>query len=214
MPDRSAGRGGARGRTAVRSWSPARGSAKVRAWLRHRESPERELPAPLLVRATSARTPALGERVLPDARVARSAARSVEQIAADATETMTGTVRPAATPTVCQGLIPGLLRHWREDQPRITVRVFEGGSAEVSTWLENGTAGAAVLIDPPPGPGIQLAVDAYRASLPRDHPPAGEPLGPGPGTRQSAHSQSQPPAIWSEPSHRWVIRAESGPGRA
>ncbi|MGW7486659.1 LysR family transcriptional regulator [Streptomyces sp. NPDC054786] len=136
---------------------------------------ERELAAPLLVRATPARTTALGERVLPHARIALSAARSVERIAVDATETMTGTVRLAATPTVCQGLIPGLLRHWREDQPRITVRVFEGDSAEVSGWLEDGTAEGAVLIDPPPGPGIQLAVDCYRALLPRDHPLADEP---------------------------------------
>lgn len=141
---------------------------------------ERELTAPLLVRATPVRTTALGERVLPHARLALSAARSVEQIAADASRSMTGTVRLAATPTVCQGMVPGLLRHWREDQPRITVRVFEGDSAEVATWLEDGTADAAVLIDPPlttarSGPGIQLAVDGYRALLPRDHPLANEP---------------------------------------
>ncbi|WP_432140702.1 hypothetical protein [Streptomyces sp. bgisy084] len=49
----------------------------------------------------------LGERVLPHAGMALSAARSVEQIAAEATGTMTGTVRLAATPTVCQGLVEG-----------------------------------------------------------------------------------------------------------
>lgn len=87
---------------------------------------------------------------------------------------MTGTVRLASTPTVCQGLVPRLLKHWREDQPRVTVRVFEGDSSEVAGWLEDGTADAAVLIDPPPGPGIQLADDGYRALLPRDHPLAGE----------------------------------------
>ncbi|MFG2092138.1 LysR family transcriptional regulator [Streptomyces sp. NPDC048612] len=136
---------------------------------------ERELTAPLLIRATPVRTTVLGERVLPHARLALSAVRSVEQLAAEAAGTMTGTVRLAATPTVCQGLVPGLLRHWREDQPRITVRVFEGDSGEVESWLVEGTADAAVLIDPPPGPGIQLATDGYRALLPRDHPLAGEP---------------------------------------
>ncbi|RFC70017.1 LysR family transcriptional regulator [Streptomyces sp. AcE210] len=134
---------------------------------------ERELTAPLLVRATPVRTTALGERVVPHARTAVTAARSVEQLASDAA-TMTGTVRLAATPTVCQGLVPGLLRHWGEDQPRVTVRVFEGDSAEITAWLENGTADAAILIDPPPGPGIQLAADSYRAVLPLDHPLAGE----------------------------------------
>ncbi|WP_424892779.1 LysR family transcriptional regulator [Streptomyces sp. XH2] len=136
---------------------------------------ERELAAPLLVRATPARTTALGERVLPHARIALSAARSVERIAAEAGGAMTGVVRLAATPTVCQGMVPGLLRHWREDQPRITVRVFEGDSAEVSVWLTDGTADAAILIDPPPGPGVLLATDHYRALLSRDHPLAGEP---------------------------------------
>ncbi|MFJ6749323.1 LysR family transcriptional regulator [Streptomyces sp. NPDC091266] len=145
---------------------------------------EREMTGPLLIRATPVRTTVLGERVLPHARIALSAARSVERIAADATESMAGTVRLAATPTVCQGLVPGLLRHWSADQPRITVRVFEGDSAEVAAWLEDGTADAAILIDPPPatagrlsgpGPGTLLATDCYRAVLPRDHPLAGEP---------------------------------------
>ncbi|GAA2588368.1 LysR family transcriptional regulator [Streptomyces tubercidicus] len=143
---------------------------------------ERELAAPLLIRAHPVRTTVLGERVLPHARMALSAVRSVEQLAAEATGTMTGTVRLAATPTVCQGLVPGLLRHWREDQPLVTVRVFEGDSSEVSAWLEDGTADAAVLIDPPPAtagsyphPGVQLATDGYRALLPRDHPLAEEP---------------------------------------
>ncbi|MFE2988993.1 LysR family transcriptional regulator [Streptomyces sp. NPDC059262] len=136
---------------------------------------ERELTAPLLVRATPVRATALGERVVPHARTAVAAARCVEQLAADAA-TMTGTVHLAATPTVCQGLIPGLLRHWSEDQPHVTVRVFEGDSAEIAAWLENGTADAAILVDPPPGAGIQLAADSYRAVLPLDHPLAGEPV--------------------------------------
>jgi DNA-binding transcriptional LysR family regulator len=137
---------------------------------------ERELTAPLLVRATPVRTTALGERILPYARTALSAARSVEEIAAEAVATMTGTVRLACTPTIRHGLIPDLLRHWGEEQPRLTVRVFEGGSAEVSAWLADGVADAAILIDPPPGRGIPLTEDFYRAVLPRDHPLADEPL--------------------------------------
>ncbi|MFD6432232.1 LysR family transcriptional regulator [Streptomyces venezuelae] len=137
---------------------------------------ERELAGPLLVRAGQVRTTALGERVLPYARSALSAVRGVEKVAADAAGALTGTVRLAATPTVCQGLLPGLTAHWRESCPHVTVRVFEGDSAEIAGWLENGTADAAVLVDPPPGPGIRLAVDGYRALLPRDHPLAAEPV--------------------------------------
>ncbi|MEU6822075.1 LysR family transcriptional regulator [Streptomyces atriruber] len=136
---------------------------------------ERELAAPLLIRSGPVRTTALGERVLPYARSALSAVRAVTELAEDA-GTVAGTVRLASTPTVCQGLVPGLLRHWRESCPRVTVRVFEGDSAEVARWLDDGTADAAVLIDPPPGPGVQLALDGYRVLLPRDHPLAGEPV--------------------------------------
>lgn len=136
---------------------------------------ERELAAPLLIRVTPVRTTGLGERILPHARAALSAARSVEGIAAEAAGALTGTVRLACTPTVCQGLLPGLLRHWAEDQPRLTVRAFAGDSTEVSAWLADGVADAAVLIDPPPGPGIHLADDHYRAVLPEDHPLADEP---------------------------------------
>ncbi|MFI8878963.1 LysR family transcriptional regulator [Streptomyces sp. NPDC055243] len=137
---------------------------------------ERELTAPLLVRATPVRTTALGERILPHARTALSAARSVEEIAADAAETMTGTVRLACTPTICQGLVPDLLRHWSEEQPRLTVRFFEGDSTEIAAWLADGVADAAILIDPPTGAGVHLAEDHYRAVLPRDHPLGDEPL--------------------------------------
>lgn len=137
---------------------------------------ERELTAPLLVRATPVRTTALGEQILPHARTALSAARSVAEIAAEAAGTMIGTVRLACTPTVGQGLIPGLLRHWSEVQPQLTVRVFEGDSTEVSAWLADGVADAAVLIDPPPGRGIHLVEDHYRAVLPTDHPLSDEPV--------------------------------------
>ncbi|MEW2433041.1 LysR family transcriptional regulator [Streptomyces caniferus] len=88
---------------------------------------ERELAAPLLVRATPARTTALGERVLPHARLALSAARSVEQIAADATETMSGTVRLAATPTVCQGTGARTSRGSRCGSSRVTAPKSRAG---------------------------------------------------------------------------------------
>ncbi|MEV5976901.1 LysR family transcriptional regulator [Streptomyces sp. NPDC052114] len=137
---------------------------------------EREFAAPLLVRSGPVRTTALGERVLPYARDALSAVRGVEAVAADAAGSGTGTVRLAATPTVRRGLVPDLVRRWAEREPGISVRVFEGGSDEITGWLENGTADAAVLIDPPPGPGVQLAVDGYRVLLRRDHPLADEPV--------------------------------------
>ncbi|MFF9481757.1 LysR family transcriptional regulator [Streptomyces sp. NPDC014733] len=134
---------------------------------------ERTLGGPLLVRAVPARPTALGRRALPHARAALAAVGSLELLGDDGT--LRGTVRLAATPTVRRGLLPDLLRHWRAELPGVTVRVFEGDSGELADWLANGTADAAVLVDPPPGPGLTLASDGYRALLPRDHPLADEP---------------------------------------
>ncbi|GAA3168361.1 MULTISPECIES: LysR family transcriptional regulator [Streptomyces] len=136
---------------------------------------ERELGGPLLVRAAPARPTVLGRRALPHARAALAAVGALERIAADGEGALRGTVRLAATPTVRRGLLPDLLRHWRAELPGVTVRVFEGDSGELADWLESGTADAAVLVDPPPGPGLALATDGYRALLPRDHPLANEP---------------------------------------
>lgn len=139
---------------------------------------ERFLEAPLLVRDVPVRATALGERVLPQARRAIAAADAICDTAAEYGRETGGTVRLAGTPTVCRGLLPALLRYWSQQLPGVTVRVFEGSSAEVATWLENGTADAAVVADPPPGDGVLLATDPLLALLPKDHPLAHEPAVP------------------------------------
>jgi DNA-binding transcriptional LysR family regulator len=57
--------------------------------------------------------------------------------------------------------------------------VLEGEDDEVADWLAGNTVDLAVLVDPPPGPGIPLAEDAFHVLLRDDHPLAGEPaIGP------------------------------------
>ncbi|WP_327682283.1 LysR family transcriptional regulator [Kitasatospora sp. NBC_00458] len=137
---------------------------------------ERALGAPVLHRGAPARPTPLGERILPHARTAVASAAAVHAIAAHHSGGLTGTVRLAAPTTVCQGLLPGLLRDWRAAHPRLTVRVFEGEDDELAVWLEAGTVDAAVLVDTataPPG-AVALGRDAMHALLRRDHPLAGE----------------------------------------
>ncbi|MEU1020984.1 LysR family transcriptional regulator substrate-binding protein [Streptomyces sp. NPDC005900] len=50
---------------------------------------------------------------------------------------------------------------------RARPRLAEGGDGQVGQSFGE-------VIDPPPGPGVPLADDGYRALLPRDHPLAGE----------------------------------------
>ncbi|MFE0174622.1 LysR family transcriptional regulator [Streptomyces sp. NPDC059002] len=142
---------------------------------------ERALAAPLVVRSTPVRTTALGDTVLPHARAAIAATDAIADAAARHDATTGGTVRLAATPTVCQGLLPSLLQEWSERLPGIQVRVFKGSGEEIDAWLAGGAADAAVVVDPPrpadgaADTGVPLAVDSFFALLPLDHPLAGEP---------------------------------------
>ncbi|MFJ8621350.1 LysR family transcriptional regulator [Kitasatospora sp. NPDC093550] len=137
---------------------------------------ERALGAPVLMRGTPCRPTPLGREVLPHARTAVTSVAAVRTVATRHTGGLTGTVRLAAPTTVCQGLLPGLLRDWKAAYPEVTVRVFEGEDIELATWLEAGTVDAAVLVDAgPPQPGaVILGADSMHALLRRDHPLAGQ----------------------------------------
>lgn len=135
---------------------------------------EKEAGGRLVERAAPVRPTGLGERLLPHARAALA---SVDAFAAEsAARRLVGTVRLAAVPTVCQGLMPALLHRWSRDLPDVRVQVFEGADDELAPWLEQGTVDAAVLVDPSPAPpGSRLvARDDFRALVRRDHPLADE----------------------------------------
>ncbi|MEV6568612.1 LysR family transcriptional regulator [Streptomyces kronopolitis] len=142
---------------------------------------ERTLGGTLLLRSTPVRSTDLGEVVLSHARAALGAADAVLDAAARHRATPGGTVRLAATPTVCQGLLPSLLRGWSERLPALRLRVFEGSSEENEAWLAGAAADAAIVADPPPDTlrgdghgGALLMTDPFLALLPQDHPLAGE----------------------------------------
>lgn len=133
---------------------------------------ERTLGAPVLHRGSPARPTPLGEQILPHARTAVASASAVRAIATRHSGGLTGTVRLAAPTTVCQVLLPGLLRDWAAAHPQVTVRIFEGEDAELAVWLEAGTVDAAVLVDAgplPPG-AVSLGADSMHALLRQDHP--------------------------------------------
>ncbi|MBD0741133.1 LysR family transcriptional regulator [Streptomyces sp. CBMA152] len=135
---------------------------------------ERTLAGPLIVRSTPVRTTTLGDAILAHARSALAASDAIREAAALHDATTSGTVRLAATPTVCQGLLPSLLRHWEERLPAVRVRVFQGSGEETEAWLASAAADAAVVVDPPDDTGAPLVTDPFLALLPQDHPLAGE----------------------------------------
>ncbi|WP_329261233.1 LysR substrate-binding domain-containing protein [Actinoallomurus sp. NBC_01490] len=136
---------------------------------------ERGLGSAVLTRQAPPRPTAFGERVLPHARAAVAAAAAIRDLADERDGRPGGSLRLAAPTTVCQGLLPGLMTQWRTDFPRVGVTLFEGEDEEITGWLGDGTVDLAVLVDPPPGPGVTIARDRFHALLPADHPLAGEP---------------------------------------
>ncbi|KAA2264302.1 LysR family transcriptional regulator [Solihabitans fulvus] len=135
---------------------------------------ERVLGHQVLTRVGEPSPTEFGERVLAHARSAVAAAAAIRDIADEQAGLPTGTVRLAAPPTVCQSLLPQLMKRWQERFPNVRIRVFEGEDDEVAEWLGQGVADAAVLVDPEPAAGVLLAEDAFKALLRSDHPLAGQ----------------------------------------
>ncbi|MEU7476403.1 LysR family transcriptional regulator [Lentzea sp. NPDC042327] len=135
---------------------------------------ERSLGHPVLSRRGGTKPTAFGQEVLAHARAAVTASTAITDLAERRRGGVRGTVRLAAPPTVCQGLLPDLLTRWRAEFPQVAVRVFEGEDDEVAEWLAGGTVEAAVLVDPPPGHGAQVGEDTFHALLRTDHPLAGQ----------------------------------------
>ncbi|MEU4742185.1 LysR family transcriptional regulator substrate-binding protein, partial [Actinosynnema sp. NPDC023658] len=134
---------------------------------------ERTLGHPVLVRDGRPRPSAFGQEVVAHARAAVAASTAITDLATRRRGVARGTVKLAAPPTVCQGLLPELMARWEAEFPHVRVRVFEGEDDEVADWLAQGVADAAVLVDPPPGRGATVGEDAFHALLRTDHPLSG-----------------------------------------
>ncbi len=131
---------------------------------------EREVGGPVVRRGGAAVATPLGDRMLAHARSVLASVDALEAVVRPATAR--GTVRLAAVPTVCQGLLPRLRELWAVTLPDVDVQVYEGDDDEMPEWLEGGTVDAAVLVDPVPAPdgGVVVARDEMSAVVRRDHP--------------------------------------------
>ncbi|MET0133117.1 MAG: LysR family transcriptional regulator substrate-binding protein [Kibdelosporangium sp.] len=105
-----------------------------------------------------------------------AAATAIADLSAEHANRPTGTIRLAATSTVCQGLLPDLLQRWRADFLAVTIRLFEGEDHEIAEWLAERTVDTAVLVDPETHHGVEIGSDTFHALMRRDHPLADEPV--------------------------------------
>lgn len=131
---------------------------------------EREVGGQVLRRGGAPAPTPLGERLIGHARSVLASVDALEAVVRPGTAR--GTVRLAAVPTVCQGLLPRLRDLWAVTLPDVDVQVYEGDDDEMPEWLEAGTVDAAVLVDPAviPDGGVIVARDEMAAVIRRDHP--------------------------------------------
>ena len=104
------------------------------------DSLEKELGFPLLKRGRAGvRLTAEGERLLPAARGLLNSAEQLDQVAAAIRGLDTGTVRIGAFTSVAVHWLPGVLKEFQNDYPRVDFRLFNGDYHDVEQWLSDGS---------------------------------------------------------------------------
>jgi DNA-binding transcriptional LysR family regulator len=155
---------------------------------------ERELGADLFVRARGnisltdageALLP-LARRILADADTARHEVQEVVQL-------RSGRVRLGATPSVCTGLLPDVLRAFHDRYPGIRLLIEEGGSHDLVRELARGVLDLALVVLPLPTPSPALTtVELLREDLVVvSSPEVPAPGGPGRRTVRVADLESE-----------------------
>ncbi|MFD4628307.1 LysR family transcriptional regulator [Streptomyces sp. NPDC058284] len=128
---------------------------------------ERELGAELFSRARGNITLTdageallpLARRILADADTARIEVQELAQL-------RRGRIRLGATPSVCTGLLPDVLRAFHDRHPGIQLLIEEGGSHDLVRELARGALDLALVVLPLPSPSPALTtVELLREDL-------------------------------------------------
>ncbi|MEU6121607.1 LysR substrate-binding domain-containing protein [Streptomyces sp. NPDC047123] len=101
----------------------------------------------------------LARRILADADTARIEVQELAQL-------RRGRIRLGATPSVCTGLLPEVLRAFHDRHPGIQLLVEEGGSHDLVRELARGALDLALVVLPLPSPSPALTtVELLREDL-------------------------------------------------
>ncbi|MFE7168760.1 LysR family transcriptional regulator [Streptomyces sp. NPDC057616] len=143
---------------------------------------ERELGADLFQRARGNITLTdAGEALLPLARRILADADTARHEVQELVQLRSGRVRLGATPSVCTGLLPDVLRAFHDRYPGIRLLIEEGGSHDLVRELARGALDLALVVLPLPTPSPALTtVELLREDLVVvSSPEAPAPGGPG-----------------------------------
>ncbi|MEU0673529.1 LysR substrate-binding domain-containing protein [Streptomyces sp. NPDC006172] len=128
---------------------------------------EKELGADLFLRARGniALTDA-GEALLPLARRILADAETARHEVRELVELRGGRVRLGATPSLCTGLLPDVLRAFHDRYPGVRLLIEEGGSHDLVRLLARGALDLALVVLPLPSPSPALTtVELLREDL-------------------------------------------------
>src|SRR3954470_8044395 len=128
---------------------------------------ERELGADLFLRARGNITLTdAGEALLPLARRILADADTARHEVRELVHLRSGRVRLGATPSVCTGLLPDVLRAFHDRYPGIRLLIEEGGSHDLVRELARGALDLALVVLPLPTPSPALTtVELLRGNL-------------------------------------------------
>ncbi|MEU4089212.1 LysR family transcriptional regulator [Streptomyces aureus] len=128
---------------------------------------ERELGADLFLRARGNITLTdAGEALLPLARRILADADTARHEVQELAQLRSGRVRLGATPSLCTGLLPDVLRAFHDRYPGIRLLIEEGGSHDLVRGLARGALDLALVVLPLPTPSPALTtVELLREDL-------------------------------------------------
>ena len=128
---------------------------------------ERELGADLFLRARGNITLTdAGEALLPLARRILADADTARYEVQELAQLRSGRVRLGATPSLCTGLLPDVLRAFHDRYPGIRLLIEEGGSHDLVRELARGALDLALVVLPLPTPSPALTtVELLREDL-------------------------------------------------
>ncbi|MGW7266027.1 LysR family transcriptional regulator [Streptomyces sp. NPDC054842] len=128
---------------------------------------ERELGADLFQRARGNITLTdAGEALLPLARRILADADTARHEVQELAQLRSGRVRLGATPSLCTGLLPDVLRAFHDRYPGIRLLIEEGGSHDLVRELARGALDLALVVLPLPTPSPALTtVEVLREDL-------------------------------------------------
>ncbi|WP_405952262.1 LysR substrate-binding domain-containing protein [Streptomyces prunicolor] len=148
---------------------------------------ERELGADLFLRARGNITLTdAGEALLPLARRILADADTARHEVLELVQLRSGRIRLGATPSLCTGLLPDVLRAFHDRYPGIRLLIEEGGSHDLVRELARGALDLALVVLPLPTPSPALTtVELLREDLVVVSSPEAPAPGRGPTVRIS-----------------------------